>query len=369
MIEGQEAIRLLERAGARLFVGVPDSLMKGFCDALSDHPGPARHMVTASEGAAVATAAGHYLATGRPGVVYMQNSGLGNAISPLASLASHRVYGIPMVLMIGWRGEPGTVDEPQHEHQGEITVQQLELLEISTWVAGPDDDGSVFVAAYEEAVAEDRPVAVLIRKNAFTPPPKVVPDAGLKRISAMEVLLEHLPEETAYVATTGYTGRELALLRAERGEGWSSDLLMVGSMGHAAAIALGIALGSPERLVCCLDGDGALVMHMGTLAAIGAEQPRNLLHVVMNNAVHESVGGQPSALRDVDLPALAHSVGYDNAVMAADRDELTAALDRVRVDSGPSLIEVRIGVGTVEDLPRPSDLRQRLIDMRDWLRD
>ncbi|MFP3881049.1 MAG: phosphonopyruvate decarboxylase [Actinomycetota bacterium] len=367
MIEGQEAIRLLEGAGARLFVGVPDSLMKGFCSALGDHRGPGRHVVAANEGGAVATAAGHYLATGRPAVVYMQNSGLGNAASPLVSLASRRVYGIPMLLIIGWRGEPGTVDEPQHDHQGDITTQQLELLEISISVAEPDDDGSVFVAAYERALSGQVPVAVLVRKGVFVPPPEIAPGGGLTRMSAMEMLLQQLPTDTAYVATTGYTGRELALLRAKREESWSSDLLMVGSMGHAAAIALGIAVGTPGRLVCCFDGDGAVVMHMGTLAAVGAEQPANLLHVVMNNGVHESVGGQPSALRDADIPALARSLGYVSAEVATDKDELASAVDRLHTDSGPNLIEVRISSGTVDGLPRPSSLRERVVDMRDWL--
>ena len=368
MVEGIQAIRAFETAGVRLFVGVPDSLMKGFCNALVSNDGPSENLVAANEGAAVAIAAGHYLATGHPAVVYMQNSGLGNAVNPLSSLASRRVYGIPMVLLIGWRGEPGVEDEPQHEHQGEITGPQLDLLEIPTLFAGPDDDVSVFVAACEKAVLVDGPVAVLVRKGTFASPPEIAAADGLTRLSAMEILIEHLPTDTAYVATTGYTGRELALLRAQRGERWSSDLLMVGSMGHASAIALGIALGSPGRLMCCLDGDGAVVMHMGTLAAIGAEQPTNLLHVVMNNGVHESVGGQPSALRDTDIPALARSVGYANALVAADRDELAAAAARARDHRGPSLIEVRIGSGTVESLPRPSNLRQRVVDMRDWLR-
>ena len=365
MIEGAEAIRRLEAAGARLFVGVPDSLMKGFCSALDSAVEHGRHVVTANEGAAVAAAAGHFLATGRPAVVYMQNSGLGNAVNPLSSLTSARVYGIPMVLMIGWRGEPGVSDEPQHEHQGAITRGQLDLLDIPTTLLDADARPPVLEEVYRGAVEAGGPVAILVRKGAFDSPPETDPVEGLRRLDAIEIVVDRLPDDTAFVATTGFTGRELALLRDKRGESWASDLLMVGSMGHASAIALGLALADPGRTVCCLDGDGALVMHMGSLAAIGAEQPANLVHVILNNGVHESVGGQPSALRNVDLPALARSVGYVAAVGVSTAADLTEALTDPL--PGPTLIEVKVVAGTVDGLPRPSDFHQRIEDMRAWL--
>lgn len=367
MIEGQEAIRLLEDVGARLFVGVPDSLMKGFCNALTDHEGRSRHVVAANEGGAVATAVGHYLATGRPGVVYMQNSGLGNAVNPLVSLASNRVYGVPMLLIIGWRGEPGTKDEPQHQHQGAITREQLELLEIPTTILGPEDDGDVLADAFSRADSTRTPVAALVRSGTFPASTDRGRSEGFTRVEAISTVLDALPPNTAYVATTGYTGRELALLRDRRGEARSSDLLMVGSMGHAVAIALGIALEASERPVCCLDGDGAAAMHLGTLAAVGAEQPRNLVHLILNNGVHESVGGQPSALRHADFPALALSLGYSGAGIASSPEQLATQLSDLRRRPGPWLIEARIGLGTVDGLPRPSEFRQRLDDMRNWL--
>ena len=365
MIEGADAVRRLEEAGARFFVGVPDSLMKGFCSALDDNVREGRHVVTANEGSAVAAAAGHYLATGRPAVVYMQNSGLGNAVNPLSSLTSARVYGIPMVLMIGWRGEPGVSDEPQHEHQGAITPDQLDLLDIPIVLLDADSKPEVFAEVFQRASESEGPIALLVRKGAFDSPPGAGPTSGLKRMDAIEIILDRLPGDTAFVATTGYTGRELAMLREKRGESWSSDLLMVGSMGHASAIALGLALGDRERTVCCLDGDGALVMHMGSLAAIGAEQPENLIHVVLNNGVHESVGGQPSALRNVDLLALARSVGYVDAARAATAEELVEHLAGSM--GGPRLIDVRVVPGTADGLPRPSDFGQRMSDMRAWL--
>jgi phosphonopyruvate decarboxylase len=267
--------------------------------------------------------------------------------------------------MIGWRGEPGVSDEPQHEHQGAITPDQLDLLDIPTVLLDADSNPDVLAEVFQQASESKGPVAVLVRKGAFDTPPEAVLTSGLRRLDAIEVILDRLPGDTAYVATTGFTGRELAMLREKRGESWSSDLLMVGSMGHASAIALGLALGDPERTVCCLDGDGALVMHMGSLAAIGAEQPENLIHVVLNNGVHESVGGQPSALRNVDLLTLARSVGYVDAAQAATAEELAEQLGASL--RGPRLLDVRVVPGTPDGLPRPSDFGRRLADMRAWL--
>jgi phosphonopyruvate decarboxylase len=369
VIEGAEAVRVLEASGVRLFVGVPDSLMKGFCNALDAIEGPSGHLVAANEGAAVATAAGHYLATGRPAVVYMQNSGLGNAVNPLSSLAGRRVYGIPMVLLVGWRGEPGVEDEPQHEHQGAITIDQLELLDVPTQVIGPGDDvKAVLEKTVAKAESGHGPVAIVVRKGTFVGPDLTESPISFSRMDALRVVVDTLPEETAFVATTGYTGRELALMREQRAESWERDMLMIGSMGHASALALGIAGAVPDRLVCCLDGDGAVAMHMGSLAVIGAERPSNLVHMVLNNGVHESVGGQPSALRWADLPGLARNLGYASSAAAGDEAELTAALKSlIDTSSGPALIEVRIGPGTVENLPRPSDFKLRATAMREWL--
>jgi phosphonopyruvate decarboxylase len=370
VIEGTEAVRAFEQAGVRLFIGVPDSLMAGFCAALQSLQPSAEHLVAANEGGAVAVAAGHYLATGRPAVVYMQNSGLGNAVNPLSSLASRRVYGIPMVLLIGWRGQHGVRDEPQHEHQGSITMEQLELLDIPTTVLGPDDSAEpVLEESVSRSLERNGPVAILVRKGTFAAPNEgSTLVSGFKRMKALKVIVETLPDETAYVATTGYTSRELALLRSERGQAWDRDLLMVGSMGHASALALGIAKSAPDRVVCCLDGDGAVAMHMGSMALIGLEQPPNLIHLVLNNGMHESVGGQPSALRAVDLVALAKAVGYQLATKARDADELRSELQAVLAGSeGPALIDVRIVSGTVEDLLRPGDFEERAKAMRAWL--
>jgi phosphonopyruvate decarboxylase len=369
VIEGVQAVGAFEEVGVRLFVGVPDSLMKGFCNALDSNDGPSENLVAANEGAAVAVATGHYLATGKPAVVYMQNSGLGNAVNPLSSLASRRVYGVPMVLLIGWRGEPGVKDEPQHGHQGAITLDQLRLLDVPTTVIGPGDDVATILAeSVSDAQEQDGPVAIVVRKGTFADPVSGTPVTGLNRIDALRVTVDTLPDLTAFVATTGYTGREMALVREERGDPWDRDLLMIGSMGHASALALGMARALPDRLICCLDGDGAVAMHMGSLASIGLEQPPNFIHLILNNGVHESVGGQPSALRSVDLPAMARSLGYVSTETATDEGDLATALENV-VDgrAGPALIDVRIVSGTVENLPRPADFKERANAMGAWL--
>lgn len=369
MIEGVQAVRSFEAAGVRLFVGVPDSLMKGFCNALDSMDGLFEHLVAANEGAAVATAAGHYLGSGRPAVVYMQNSGLGNAVNPLSSLASRRVYGLPMVLLIGWRGEPGVKDEPQHVHQGAITLDQLGLLDIPVTVIGPGDEvATALRESVSKAQEQGGPVAVVVRKGTFVSSSSGTPIVGFNRMDALRIAVDTLPDQTAFVATTGYTSREMALLRQERSDPWNRDLLMVGAMGHSSALALGLAVTVPDRTVCCLDGDGAVAMHMGSMALIGLERPPRFVHLILNNGMHESVGGQPSALRSVDLPAMARSLGYVSATTVADKGELATALENVLEGvSGPAMIDVRIVSGTVEDLPRPAEFKERANAMRAWL--
>jgi phosphonopyruvate decarboxylase len=237
-------------------------------------------------------------------------------------------------------------------------------------IIGPDDDvASVLRDVAFRSSAAAGPVAILVRKGTFTGDTQPTTSHGFTRLDVIRTSVAELPSNTAFVATTGYTGRELALVREERGESWRSDFLMVGSMGHASALALGIAKGSPGTLVCCLDGDGAVAMHMGSLASIGLEGPSNLIHVVLNNGVHESVGGQPSVLTRADLPALATSLGYTSATSSSHQDEYVEALrTAVAERRGPVLIEARIAQGTVDGLPRPSDFAKRADDFRAWLK-
>lgn len=361
MITGTAAVQAFVDSGVALFVGVPDSLMKGFCGALESLPQGARHVPAPNEGSAVGIAAGEYLATGNPALVYMQNSGLGNAINPLTSLTSGDVYGIPMVLLVGWRGQPGVSDEPQHRAQGAITLEELKLLDITTRVVGPNTSGlpEVLRRASGDAKETGSPVAIVVEKGTFSSLElERQTAAGISRIEGLRTIVRHLPTTTAFVASTGYTGRELAGVREELEGETVSDFLVIGSMGHASSIALGIALASEDRLVCCLDGDGALAMHLGSMAAVGEARPSNLLHIVFNNRVHESVGGLPTVIGSADIPGVAKALGYKSATRCPDLSALEDVLDRLD-GLGPALIEIETAPGTLPGLPRPDNLDKR----------
>ena len=347
--------RLVSR-GISLFTGVPDSLLKNFCACVEDASAPGQHVIAANEGNAVAIALGHHLATGKRALVYMQNSGLGNSVNPLTSLAHAQVYRVPMLLVVGWRGEPGVPDEPQHVMQGRVTPSQLDLLEIPHWIleAGSDID-EVLDQAFSTMDASNAPVALLVRKDAFSEYKSLrKPDrkAHLGREQALRQLLA-LAGNSLVVSTTGKTSREVFELRVEAGAA-QRDFLTVGGMGHTSSIALGVALGNPERKVVCLDGDGSALMHLGAMAIIGDLKPRNLLHVLLNNAAHESVGGQPTVAGGMDFRAISLACGYAAYERAGDEAAIEAAWQRLASAPGPALLEIDISVGSRADLGRPT---------------
>lgn len=355
MITPKAMHEALDANDVGLLVGVPDSLLASFCAWVEDHSELGRHLITANEGNALAVAAGHYLATGKLSAVYLQNSGLGNLANPLASLTSAEVYQIPALLIIGWRGEPGVADEPQHVTQGRVTRAQLDTLDVPTFVVDADADIDALVAAAAQtARTRSAPVALLVRKGAFAPyKSRRVNDDGptLEREAALNVILDLARPDDVIIATTGKTSRELFELRRARGEP-NRDFLTVGCMGHTSSIALGVALGQPNRRVICLDGDGSALMHLGALPIIGSVRPRNLVHVLLNNAAHESVGGQPTVAGAVDFAALSASCGYPQYLRA---DDAAGVADAWRaLTDGPSLLELRLRVGSRADLGRPT---------------
>lgn len=348
MIAPSEFVAALAEAGVDFFTGVPDSLLKSFCAYVTDHCS-GRHVIAANEGGAVGLAAGHHLATGRMALVYMQNSGQGNAVNPLCSLADPDVYSIPMVLLVGWRGMPGMPDEPQHVKQGKVTLQLFETLGIPVSVIPDTGWEEVVGTAARQALSERRPVALVVRKGLFAEYAlrNRQPDiADLPRERAIERLLEALPEGGVIVSTTGMISRELYETRLRRGEGHERDFLTVGSMGHAAMIALGIARAHPDRPVVCLDGDGAAILQMGNLAIVGQSDCANLTHVVLNNAAHDSVGGQPTVAGAIDLGGIARACGYD---------VLRSPDFRSSASSRPKFLEVRVAKGARKDLGRPKE--------------
>ncbi len=357
------------------FSGVPDSLLRPLCDYLVNvygTDGP-RHVVAANEGNAVALAAGYHLATGRVPVVYMQNSGEGNAVNPIASLLDERVYAIPCFFIVGWRGEPGVHDEPQHVFQGEITVSLLEHLNLRTFILSDDTPEEALIEFVTEASADARAgmsSAVVVRKGALSYGERA--KYGNSHTMTREEVIRRVLEASGtdpVVSTTGKASRELFELRESRKEGHGRDFLTVGSMGHASSIALGIALARPQERVWCLDGDGAALMHLGAMAVIGARRPANFVHVVVNNGAHETVGGMPTAMGKVDLGEIAKGCGYPFVLRAETYEELETALRRAKESGTLALVEAFCALGAREDLGRPTtSARQNKIDFMKTLR-
>lgn len=359
-IEPAQLWNALTGSGIEFFTGVPDSLLKDFIAYLSDHADPARHVTAANEGGAVALATGYHLATGGIAAVYLQNSGLGNTVNPLTSLADPEVYGIPVLLIVGWRGRPGVHDEPQHRKQGAITLEQLGVLGIPTVVLDDEveDVDTAIRGLVQQALAASRPVALVVPPGRLAPYKRAgspaAPRFGQRREAAIEAVLATVGASDVVVCTTGMASREVFEYRARAGDGHGRDFLTVGGMGHASQIALGLALAQPDRTVVCLDGDGAAIMHLGALAVIGTRGPANLRHVILNNGAHDSVGGQPTAGLDVDLVAIATACGYRAVRRVESLAEIPDAIAALASTPGPTLLEVRVDLGARADLGRPT---------------
>jgi len=356
VIDPRDLFESLRRRNVGLFTGVPDSLLASFCAYVDDHASATEHVIAANEGNAVALAAGYHLSSGRLGAVYLQNSGLGNTINPLTSLVDPEVYRIPLLLIIGWRGEPGFRDEPQHVKQGRITPGQLDLLEIPYSILEASSDlERVLAEAFTSLSTRNAPVALLVRKDAFSSYKSKRQrryDWQLGREDAIHTLLQLAAPQDLVVSTTGKISREVYEFRTKAGQP-QSDFLTVGGMGHTASIALGVALGKPGRRVICLDGDGSVLMHMGALPVIGSLAPRNLIHVVLNNSAHESVGGQPTVAGELDFRSLVKACGYRAFSIASDEAGIRSAWREFSAAAGPVLLEVRVGLGSRDDLGRP----------------
>lgn len=352
--------KLTALLGADFYTGVPDSQLKALCNYLMGTYGidPKHHVIAANEGNCTALAAGYHLATGKVPVVYMQNSGEGNIINPVASLLNEKVYGIPMIFIIGWRGEPGVHDEPQHIYQGEVTLKLLEDMGIPSYVIGKDttdEEVEAAMAGFAPLLAQGKDVAFVIRKGALTTDVKVAyANAYTMR---REDVIRHIIDVTGndpIISTTGKASRELFELRTARGESHRHDFLTVGSMGHSSSIALGVAAHQPDKKVWCIDGDGAVLMHMGAMAVIGASAPANLVHLVINNGAHETVGGMPTVAATADLVAIARACGYSYAASVSTFDSLDAELRLARQRTALTFLEIKCAIGAREDLGRPT---------------
>jgi len=349
--------------GTTFFTGVPDSLLKDFCAYITDNCSKQEHVIAANEGTAMATAAGYHMATGKVPVVYLQNSGLGNTVNPLLSLSSPEVYSIPTLLLIGWRGEPGKKDEPQHLVQGPLTPGLLKAMNVPYDILPDYAEGAfdVLEKAYKTMEETKGPYALLVRKACFekyklkTEVEVFTGDNMLHREEVLGKVISVFPKEPL-VTTTGFTSRELFELRVEKGQSHAQDFLTVGSMGHCSSIAMGIAIAKAPtgEQVLCIDGDGAALMHMGAFATAGQSGLKNFKHVLVNNAVHDSVGGQPTQCQNIDFPAIARACGYTSASSVSDADDMVKALEELRGKDGPAFLEIKAKAGARANLGRPT---------------
>lgn len=358
---------LLEN-GTDFFAGVPDSLLKSFCAYVTDNAPAEKHIISANEGSATALAAGYHFATGKIPLIYMQNSGEGNMINPLLSLVDPDVYSVPILIFIGWRGEPGVHDEPQHVKQGKVTCALLDAMQIPYEILTEDESkiSAQLKKAYDYMKKNSAPYAFVIRKGTFkeyTLKNNIPVNAEMKREQAIEKIMLSAPENAAFVSTTGMASRELYELREKHGMGHEKDFLTVGSMGHASQIALSIAMQKPDRPVFCIDGDGAAIMQMGGMATVGTRSPKNMVHFVMNNGAHDSVGGQPTVGLEINLPEIAKACCYKRIYSAKNEKELSEVLAKIKnsFDDNTNeltFVEVKVSKGARKDLGRPKSTPQ-----------
>jgi phosphonopyruvate decarboxylase len=371
MIDPRIVIKLLSNNNVDFFTGVPDSSLKYFCSYLLDNIPPRNHMITTDEGAAIALAAGRYLATKEISLVYMQNAGLGNSYNPLVSLTHPSVYNIPLLLMIGWRGKPGVKDESQHTKQGSITLPTLKLLDIPYYIVPKQEkDLSKCINKVFDVLCGDnpQPVALVVEPETFTvykSPKEENHESEITREQAIQLLVDSIDSKSLIVSTTGKASRELFEYRKKLKDKHNKDFLTVGSMGYSSQIALGVALAKPEKEVFCLDGDGAILMHMGNLAINGTQQLPNFKHIIVNNVSHDSVGGQPTVGNLVSFCDIAKACGYKATLRASTFKELERNIDKLKYSQGPVLLEIKVKKGARSNLGRPTiplkEMKSRLI--------
>jgi len=353
MIDTKSFYDKLTLSGLDFFAGVPDSLLASLCACIKENTPKEKNIITANEGNAVAMCAGYHLSTGKCGVVYMQNSGEGNAVNPLLSLADGAVYSVPMLLLIGWRGEPGKHDEPQHVKQGEVTLSLLEAMGIEYEVLG-DNYEEQLDRAIAYMAEKSCPYALVIKKGAFSPY-SITPEVSfcpLTREDALKIILDGLTDEDIVVSTTGKTSREIFEIREARGQGHSNDFLTVGSMGHTASIAYGVCIGT-EKNVYCIDGDGSFLMHMGAMAVIGSNVPKNFKYILNDNSAHESVGGQPTCTESIDVPAILKACGFASVAVATETEEIEKGVAAL-ADGSLSCLVIHTKQGSRDNLGRPT---------------
>lgn len=361
MIDTEFFFKGLIKNNINFFSGVPDSLLKNICAYISDHADLKNHIIAANEGNALAIGIGYHLATGKLPLIYMQNSGLGNIVNPLLSLSDPEVYSIPILLMIGWRGQPSIKDEPQHKKQGRVTIEMLETMEIPYQILSSDKTNDqaneIIQTATNESLKNNSPYAIVVQKDTFskyTTKNDYFSNYELSREDAIKTIVKNLDDKDILISTTGVASRELFEYRVETNQGHNKDFLTVGGMGHANQIALGIAIQKPNRKVFCLDGDGGALMHMGSIAINGNVECNNFRHIVLNNGAHDSVGGQPTVGLNIDFQKIAKASGYDLVMHAKTNKEIIKSMEILKKFNGKVFFEIKIRKGFRKNLGRPT---------------
>jgi len=367
MIDPQKVVKILKKEGCNFFIGVPDSTIKGLINSLIKDK-EINHMIATNEGEAVAIATGYYLSTGNIPVVYLQNDGLGNAINPLTSLIDEYVYNIPMLFLIGWRGFPEKKDAIQHKRIGAILAELLKLLNIEYEIFNIDNFTFQIKRIMDYIKNNKRSFAILFQKGDIKEVPiESLAKLPLTREKAIEILIKRLPQDSVYISTTGKTSRELYEIRLKYKQSIDKDFYLLGSMGYASAVGLGISLNTKKQVVI-LDGDGALLMHMGNLVTIGSLKPSNFLHVLLNNQCHESAGKQPLISQDIDFASIARSCGYERVFKVDNGKDLENILDLISKSNSLSFLEIKVNSNSRNDLKRVNvDLENHKINFMEKL--
>ena len=361
MLNSKKIFDYLFEKEIKFYTGVPDSLLKNFCSYITDHTDKSNHIIAANEGNALSLGIGYHLSTNKIPLVYMQNSGLGNIINPLLSLADNDVYSTQALLMIGWRGEPGVKDEPQHKKQGRITLDLLDTMEVPYEVLSADDTEQTAIEKISSIInlikEHGKVSALIVKKNTFEKyslNKKMKTSYDMYREDAIKIIIDELTNKDIFISTTGVTSRELFEYREELGQSHENDFYTVGGMGHASQIALGVALQNKKNEVYCLDGDGALLMHMGSAAIIAQQDCDNYKHILFNNGAHDSVGGQPTVGFEIDFQSIAKSCGYKNVLYADNRNDLKKSLEKIKGLDSCCFLEIKVNKGFRANLGRPT---------------
>lgn len=357
MIETKEIYDYMISKNLDFFVGVPDSLLKDICSCIKENTPSTNNIIAANEGNAVGIAAGYHLSTGKIGTVYMQNSGIGNAVNPILSLIDEEVYKVPMLFIVGWRGEPGTKDEPQHVKQGKVTTDLFKAMKIEYLILNAENDEYKAQIDYATKYMLDnnKPIAIIVKKNSFTEYKfkKEKNDYTLTREKALSIIIDNITEKDMVVSTTGKTSREIFEIRENRNEPHSNDFLTVGSMGHTSSIALGMSIGTNKN-VYCIDGDGSFLMHMGGLAIASKNAKPNFKYILINNGAHESVGGQPTIAFDIDIENIIKAFRFDEVYIASSEEEIQKGMLEIKNTDKKYAMIINVKQGSREDLGRPT---------------